>query len=219
MKILCIVSLLLIGTNVHAASLTDKVSFFQSLFGHPTSSTQISKTSYNQLDTRPKAILKGVFYIGGSNKKRSLLTSDYLQKVCSDSFSRVYSVYRKVDQTVSCSNNSYNYQYIGEARTGGGGKRVYNLLRYLYEQVINGDEGAVFLHCHYGVHASNTIAQMVQMQFCGLSKENAKRNWDVIDLYDSLGAEGRQRQFEKIDGFTPYSDFQINSEQKAKICY
>ncbi len=211
--------LVLFSNMVLAQNLETKISHFQNLFNNPTSSTSISQSSYNTGETRPKSILKGVFYIGGSDRRRALLSSGFLDKICSDDFSRVYSVYERVDRTVSCSGNSMKYEFIGEARDGGGGSRIYNLLAYLYEQVIHGDEGAVYLHCHYGVHASNTIAQMALMQFCGISKAQAKQNWDVIDLYDSLGASGRARQFEKIDEFTPYGEFQLTSDLKNKICH
>lgn len=206
--------------SAHAESLAEKVETFERLFNYPSSSTQVASKSsrYNRGETRPKSILKGVFYIGGSDRKRELLSGSFLDEICEDGFSRVYSVYRSVDRTVHCSNNSISYRYIGEARDSGGGANVRELLQYLYNEVINGDNGAVLLHCHYGVHASNTIAQMVQMQFCGISKSEAKRNWDVIDLYDSLGAKGRSRQFEKIDGFTPYADLRLTAAQQELIC-
>lgn len=193
--------------------------YFEGLFGNPSSSTTITETSYNQGDTRPKSILKNVFYIGGSDRRRSLMSSGFLNNMCEAGFSRVYSVYKKVDRRVSCGGNSYDYSYIGEAKTDGGGRRVERLFSYLYSEVINGSEGAVFLHCHYGVHASNTIGQMALMQFCGVSRDQAKRNWDVIDLYDSLGAKGRARQFRKIDDFTPFAEFSITASQRAQICH
>lgn len=201
-----------------AGNLNEKIDHFQDLFGNPSSNTKITKTEYNQGETRPKAILKGVFYIGGSDQKRKLLSGSYQQLLCGDQFSRVYSVYKQVDKEVSCSGNSYSYSFIGQA-SDGGGSQVKALMGYLYNNVINGEEGAVFLHCHYGVHASNTIAQMVLMQFCGVSASQAKKNWDAIDLYDSLGKEGTRRQFEKIDSFKPYPEYQITEAQKNAICY
>lgn len=201
------------------SDLNSRVSYFQSLFNNPKRSTDISESDYNQGDTRPKSILKGVLYIGGSNRRRETLSNSFLNNLCEDGFSQVYSVYKRVNKHITCSNNQFNYVYIGEARENGGGKRLYSLLKYLYNEVINGEKGAVYLHCHYGVHASNTIAQMAQMQFCGISKREAKSNWDTIDLYNSLGEKGRQRQFHKIDTFNPYPEFQINSQQQNQICH
>lgn len=210
---------LLIAPMALSQNLQVKVSHFQDAFGYPSSSTAISNSSYNTGEMRPKSILKGVLYIGGSNQKRKLLSSSMVQTMCRDDFSRIYSVYIKTNQNVSCGSNSLDYVYIGEARSGGGGDRVYNLMSYLYNNVINGSDGAAYLHCYYGVHASNTIAQMALMQFCGISKSQAKKNWDVIDIYDSLGDKGRRRQFEKIDAFQPYSEFQLSADQRNKICY
>jgi hypothetical protein len=212
-------AILLFSQMAFSQNLRDKISHFQNIFNNPGSSTEISQSSYNAGETRPKAILKGAFYIGGSDRRRELLSSSMTNQMCADDFSRIYSVYIDVDTTVSCGSNTLDYVYIGEARDGGGGSRVYNLMSYLYNDVINGSAGAVYLHCYYGVHASNTLAQMALMQFCGISKEQAKSNWDVIDIYDSLGAKGRRRQFQKIDEFNPFPEFQLTAQQRSQICH
>lgn len=219
MKKIVFLSIFLFSQMALSQSLRDKISHFQYLFDNPNSSTEISKSSYNSGDTRPKAILKGAFYIGGSDRRRALLSSSMTKQMCNDDFSRIYSVYIDVDTQINCGSNSVDYVYIGEARDGGGGSRVYNLMSYLYNDVINGSAGAVYLHCYYGVHASNTLAQMALMQFCGISKDQAKRNWDDIDIYDSLGAKGRRRQFEKIDEFSPYPEFQLTAAQRNQVCH
>ncbi len=203
------------------SDLNEQVSWFQGLFGNPTSSTQITKTEFNQGDTRPKAALKGVFYFGGSDAKRKLLSNDYRKLLCESGFSKIYSVYIKVDKNISCENNNLSYSYIGEARTNQkSGDRVYELLSGIHNIIQrDGAVPAIYLHCYYGVHASNTIAQMALMQFCGISKEQAHKNWHANDIYNSLGAEGTAKQMRKINNFEPYNEFAISKEQQAKVCY
>lgn len=217
-----VVFLLFISQQAFAfSSLREQSQWFQNLFGNPSSTTKITKTEYNQGETRPKAVLKGVFYFGGTDKKRKLLSSSYKRMLCEDGFSGVYSVYLKVSETVSCDGNKMSYSHIGQANMNQKpGDKVYRLFERIYEIIqSNGDMSALYLHCHYGVHASNTIAQMALMQFCGISKSQAKSNWDKVDLYDSLGAQGTAKQMKKIDNFTPYPEFQISAAQKAVVCF
>lgn len=215
------ITLICLAPSLCFADLKAQVAHFQNLFGNPSTNTKISSSVYNQGETRPKAILKGVFYIGGTDNKRKLLSSDFLQMLCEDEFSHVYSVYDKVDKTVRCAGNQFSYSHTGQANmTPATNDKVYRILSQLYGVIQSqGARGAVYLHCYYGVHASNTIAQMALMQFCDISKQQAKKNWDTIDLYNSLGKEGTQKQYQKIDGFKAYPEFKISKAQQALICY
>lgn len=225
MRILFVVQFVLLAfmsVNANAfENLYEQATYFQELFGNPPSNTAISNSDYNQGETRPKAVLKGVFYFGGSNVRRDLLSSSFRTKICNDGFSKVYSVYNDVNTTISCKHNNLSYARIGQAALEPRqGDNVYELLANLYDIIqANGRSSAVYLHCYYGVHASNTIAQMVLMQFCGISEDEAIHNWDKVDLYDSLGREGTQLQFQKIRNFTPYPEFAISDEQRRAICY
>jgi hypothetical protein len=83
----------------------------------------------------------------------------------------------------------------------------------------NGNRGPIYLHCYYGVHASNTYAQMVLKQFCNISDEKAVDNWNKVDLYDSLDEENKQKQLNIVRNFRPFSDLVISENERSVICY
>lgn len=202
------------------AGLLDQARYYQDLYGNPGSTTSISKSGMNQGETRPKAVLKGVFYFGGSDVKRKALSNQYQNLLCENGFSKVYSVYTKVSSDISCGGATMQYRHIGQANEQQSpGDKVYQLLAELYDIIkSDGAAGPIYLHCFYGVHASNTIGQMVQKQFCGISDDQAENNWDKVDLYDSLG-KNTPVEIAKVRNFRPYPEFQISAEEQAKICY
>jgi hypothetical protein len=223
MKLTFVIFTFLVSIAASAAPLSQVVDHYTQYLGDYGSSTAIMKNSplHRGGDMRPKTVLKGVFYFGGSDVKRDLLSSGTQSFLCSSGFSATYSVYNKVDTRVSCSGNSMEYTRIGEATSGGnGGPRVKALLEKLYSIIKSGGaEGPVFLHCWYGVHASNTIAQIILKQFCGESDDLLSSNWRKVDLYRGLGEAGVQKNIAKVRAFEPYSHLSITAEERTAICY
>ncbi len=199
-------------------SLSAQADFFQSLYGNATNATMInSKSSLAVGETRPKAVLRGVYYFGGSDVKRQSLSSQYQNQLCGHGFSRAYSVYTPA--TSAC--NGFQYTQIGQATaTSNGGPKVAALMQEIYKIIKgNGQLGPIYLHCYYGVHASSTISQMVLKQFCGIDDETAISNWNKVNLYNSLAEPGPTNEKAKIRAFQPDPSLAITPEEKAVVCY
>lgn len=206
------------------ASLESQASEYTSFLGSTSNPTKImSKSALNRgKDMRPKTVLKGVLYFGGSDRHRALLSSGTQKFLCENGFSAVYSVYDTPgSSSISCGGNVARYRKVGEASSSGnGGSKVREFLESIYDVIqSNGRLGPIYLHCWYGVHASNTLAQIALKQFCGLSDSQLTKNWDAVDLYDSLGRSGMQKNLQKIYNFEPYSDLQISDSARRTICH
>ncbi len=213
------VTISVVAGNVFGfSSLSQQADYYQELYNNPSTPTQISKSQMNQGETRPKALLKGVFYFGGSDKKRETLSSGYQGLLCLEGFSQAYSVYTKVNKTASCSAGEMNYNYIGTPKADG--SRPREVMQSIYQVIkAGGSLGPIYLHCYYGVHASNSYAQMALKQFCGISNEQAVDNWNKVNLYDSLDAANKAKQLEIIRSFQPYPEFAITAAERSVVCY
>ncbi len=207
--------------SVAFSSLQEQVSYYQSLYNHPKNTVEISMSRMNAGETRPKAVLKGVYYFGGTNVKRQALSSQYRSLLCQNGFSQTFSVYTSVNTTVKCDQNEMMYAHIGQAKHArDGGPKVIDLIERIYAVIkSNGELGPIYLHCFYGVHASNTISQMVLKQFCGISDREAFENWDRVNLYNSLPDPGPRKEKAKIAAFQPDPRFKITQAEKNLICY
>lgn len=202
-------------------SLQEQVAYYQALYNHPINATDISMSRMNSGETRPKAVLKGVYYFGGTNVKRQALSSSYRTLLCQHGFSQVFSVYTPINTTVRCDGNELLYTHIGQAKHArDGDPKVIDLIEKIYHIIkANGAMGPIYLHCFYGVHASNTISQMVLKQFCGVSDREAFQNWDRVNIYNSLPEPGPRNEKAKIAAFKPDPRFKITQEEKNLICY
>lgn len=221
MKLTCLTALLL-ATATASADLNGQVAEYRNLFGDvPSNTTIMNRSSLNRgKEMRPKTILRGVFYIGGSDVLRATLSPATKQFLCQAGFSGAYSVYVKANESVSCGGASYNYRFIGQAPDRGNGPSIRQLLGHLHQVITsNGAMGPVFLHCHYGVHASNTIAQIALKQFCGIGDQQAAANWDRINYMNSLPRQNVQMQYAKIQSFQPYPELRISEEQRRAVCF
>ncbi len=219
MKTLVLFSFLMaVETSFGFSSLSQQAIYYQDLYNNPSDSTQISKSQMNQGETRPKAVLKGVFYFGGSDRKREALSSNYQGLLCSEGFSQAYSVYTSVDKTASCSEGELNYNHIGTPKADGARPRL--VMQSIYNVIkAGGSLGPIYLHCYYGVHASNSFAQMALKQFCGISNDQAVANWNKVNLYDSLDAANKAKQLDIIRSFKPYAEFAITADERSTVCY
>jgi hypothetical protein len=203
------------------SNIAEQASYYHSLFNSPNSATSISKSQFNKGETRPKEVLKGVFYFGGTDGKRTPLSSGYQELLCESGFSSAYAVYTKVNNTTSCGGNTLEYSFIGQAQESpNGGNRVEALMKNIYQIVKSaGSIGPIYLHCYYGVHASNTISQMVLKQFCGISDSTAFSNWDKNNIYNSLPAPGPANEKAKIAAFQPDANLQLTTAERSAVCF
>lgn len=222
MKYLLFLAAVIILPNAQARtfdSLSAQAAYYQDLYSNVANSTTIaSKSSMAIGETRPKSVLKGVYYFGGSDGKRTALSADYQNKLCDHGFTRAYSVYSKATAP-AC--NGFQYTQIGQAtESSSGGPKVAELMQEIYNIIkANGRLGPIYLHCYYGVHASNTISQMVLKQFCGIDDQTALRNWDKVNLYNSLAEPGPTDEKAKIKAFKPNPNLAITAEERAIICH
>ena len=227
MKFTLLAALLLTSTQVLAydfPSLSHQVAYFQSVYGNPSNSYTITTTEMNRGQTRPKAVLKGVYYFGGVDRKETLtspLSPQYRSLLCEHGFENAYTVYNAPTTTTSCSKGTMEYTRIAEAAAAAdGGPRVKAMMQKIYEIIkADGKKGPIYLHCAYGVHASNTISQMVLKQFCGISDEEASRNWDRVNYANSLGADGVAKQKAKIRAFRPDPALSLTEAERNMVCY
>lgn len=209
------------GTAMAFDSLAAQADYYQNLFSNPPSNTKIATGSMNKGETRPKAVLKGVYYFGGTDGRRTPLSSTYQGLLCHHGFSRAYSVYSQVDTQARCERNEVTYKYIGQAKhAADGGTKVAALMKQIYDVIkSNGQMGPIYLHCYYGVHASNTISQMVLKQFCGISDAQASSNWDKVNIYNSLREPGPTENKAKIAAYRVDPRLAITEAEKAVVCY
>lgn len=221
MKSLICAALLMAIAPLHARtfdSLAAQAQYFQSIYANPSNSTMInSKSAMSTGETRPKAVLKGVYYFGGSDVKRQSLSTGYQNILCDSGFSRAYSVYTPASSACA----GINYSHIGQAsESSNGGSKVAALMSEIYKVIkANGSLGPIYLHCYYGVHASNTISQMVLKQFCGIDDETAISNWNKVNLYNSLAEPGPTKEKAKIRAFQPDPNLTLTAEERAVVCY
>ena len=219
--VICTVLLFALQT-AHARtfdSLSAQADYFQKLYANAPNSTTINtKSEMATGETRPKAVLKGVYYFGGSDGKRTPLSAAYQTKLCGHGFAQAYSVYNQVGAS-AC--NGLNYNFIGQATaTSNGGPKVAALMQEIYKIIKgNGRLGPIYLHCYYGVHASNTISQMVLKQFCGIDDATAISNWNKVNYLNSLLEPGPTNEKAKIQAYRPDPSLAITPEERAVVCY
>lgn len=214
-----------------ADGLAQQAANFHQLYGKPPNSWKIASAGkLLEGETRPKEVLMGVYYFGGSNVKSSAMSKSYKQMLCGLGFSRAYSVYTRNNVTSEdCGQNTLKYEIIGQVPgdnkkgipyQADGGDRTMDLLEEIYNVIkSNGSRGPIYVHCDNGVHASNTVSQIVLKQFCGISDAVAVSNWDNVNLYKSLAEDRVENEQNKVKAFKPIAKWQITAEEQALICH
>lgn len=126
-----------------------------------------------------KMVMPGVLYRGGNTGgvNQVPMQSQSVQALCNDGFvSAVYAYGANWPggvQTSQCTGGSLNYIM----KRWDHPTEVSDVMRELYE-VIQRGQGAMYVHCWYGVHASGLIVTAALQQFCGLSADEAVDYWD-----------------------------------------
>jgi hypothetical protein len=179
-----------------------------------------------------RAVLAGTLYRGGANNKyfrygvrdnRNPLPDLGLQNLCEEGFSTavyLYSTnYETAPKKVDCVNrrtgasHTLKYEQIGPYNEAS----VRELLSIVYRKLKNPTEGPAYFHCWNGWHASGLISAYTLRQFCGVSGAEAVSYWDAnTDGNNTDPAFATIRK--NIRDFTPYSDLQLTSAERAAVC-
>jgi len=184
---------------------------------------------YGTRNMRP--ILHGVAYRGGANNYYHLtdkrnnhnpIPLDGMNNLCKEGFSKGVYLYRKnfekspVGDTCSCTNGEWNkFEYYQKDYFDS--SDVYDMLKMVYESIMNDSIGPVYLHCWNGWHASGYISAVILKQFCSYS------SWDAVNYWD-LGTDGAntspryQHQRERIKDFKPYPELLIPDSLQKCLC-
>lgn len=186
--------------------------------GGPSQSEMLARSNPGAPDGTAffRPVLDGVLYRGGfsgGDKARTGLSSSQRQSLCSEGFSRgFYADFGKNTDygTTSCSAGSFNYQPARSSRPA-------DVMKALHA-VIKGNEGPVYVHCMWGVHASGALSAMALVQFCGWSEERAKEYWN--DARNGAPcSNGCDAWIEaKFDRFEVDTALQITEAERSAIC-
>jgi hypothetical protein len=147
------------------------------------------------------------------------LPNDGLKHLCEEGFTDAIYLYPKNFKTApretECTRSD-----------GSAGKLVYHnliynsdqdqILKKLRERLISG-EGAVYLHCWNGWHASGYISAISLIQFCGMSTEDAVDYWNRNTDGVNQG-ENYDRIRKKIRAFRPKSELELDAETRNRAC-
>ena len=178
-----------------------------------------------------RAVLKGVAYRGGANnlyhrvskrKNENPLPNDGLQNLCSEGFQTAVYLYptnfSTAPKTTNCTsdlgNNSLNYIHA----TPFGDPNTYNMLKLVYETIVDPTKGPIYFHCWNGWHASGLISALMLRQFCDYSGDQAVTYWDTNTDGNNKDSS-YQTHRTRIRQFVPYDDLKITEQQKSRICY
>ncbi|MEY4615231.1 MAG: hypothetical protein RJB66_191 [Pseudomonadota bacterium] len=182
-----------------------------------------------------RAVLNGVMYRGGANNKynkygrrdnRNPLPEMGLKNFCQEGFGKVYYMYStnydKKQSVIRCNsersskpsqNHQMDYKQLGPWEQ----KNQYQLLKVVYDSIMNPQEGPVYFHCWNGWHASGLISALTLRQFCDFSGDEAVRYWDQnTDGNNDLKAYEAYRQM--IRSFSPFQDLKISQDLQRLIC-
>ena len=163
-----------------------------------------------------RPVLDGVLYRGGfsgGDDNRTGLSSSQRQSLCDEGFTRgFYADFgRNTDYNVTtCGTGSLNYQSARSSRPGSVMQAIHN--------VIEGNQGPVYVHCMWGVHSSGALSAMALVQFCGWSESRAKEYWN--ETRNGAPCSGGCDDWinRKFEGFSLDASLSISDSQRAAIC-
>ena len=164
-----------------------------------------------------RPVLSGVLYrsgFKGGDKSRTGLSGNQRSALCSAGFSSgFYADFGKNTEygATNCTSGNFDYQSARSSRPA-------NVIQAIYDVVQNPEKGPVLVHCMWGVHSSGALSAMALVQFCGWSKERAKKYWD--DARNGAPCSGGCDQWidAKFSKFSVSPILMISKEQQAAIC-
>ncbi len=164
---------------------------------------------------RFRMVMPGTLYRGGSSGSKGPLSNSSLQALCKDGFKVAAYVYgsgwnhSNTTQLITCNKNEMSYLM----RRWDHPREVHQLLEKLHH-LITTEEGPMYVHCWYGVHASGYVATVALMQFCNLSPAQGVAYWNS-NVPQKLQYTKVQN---RIRNFKPDPALQLTSEQQARVC-
>jgi hypothetical protein len=159
-----------------------------------------------------KMVMPGVLYRGGGTGGKVPLGDAQLDALCADGFTSATYAYKtgwSGPQSATCGNNRISYDY----RQWDNASALKSTLSEIHD-IIRTGQGAMYVHCWYGVHASGYVVSAALMQFCGYSADQAVAYWN-----SNVPAKLQYPKVQqKIRAFTPYKEFSISAADQARVC-
>ena len=150
---------------------------------------------------------------------RNPLPADGLRNLCEEGFTDAIYLYPRNFKTAS--------RITECTRSDGTSGRltyhnlIYNsdqvaILKKIHARLVSG-EGAIYLHCWNGWHASGYISAISLIQFCGMSIEDAVGYWNRNTDGVNQG-ENYERIRQKIRAFKPLDELKLDPEVRERAC-
>jgi hypothetical protein len=166
-----------------------------------------------------RMVMPGVLYRGGSTagteKAKAPLQSSSQQALCNDGFQAIVYGYGNnwrggSGVTVTCAKGQATYV----SKRWDHPNEIHDVMKELHNVIVQRN-GAMYVHCWYGVHASGTLAATALRQFCGLSGDQAVRYWESTVTPSSLWYPN---VISAIRNFQPDPALNISQEDKERVC-
>jgi hypothetical protein len=182
-----------------------------------------------------RSVLNGVLYRGGANNafnknkvrdNRNPLPAEGLTNLCKEGFRNIYYMYTtnydKKLTPVKCKtergpnqNLEIGMNYLQKGPWDR--KAQHELLKVVFDSIMNPEGGPVYLHCWNGWHASGLISSFALRQFCGFDGYQAVKYWDSNTDGNNKG-KAYDSYRNQIRNFLPFDDLKISAEIKKQIC-
>lgn len=164
-----------------------------------------------------RPVLSGVLYRGGfqgGDRDRTGMSTSQRTELCNSGFEKAfYADFGRNTEygTTVCASNALEYQSARSSRPS-------DVMNAIYQTIKNPDQGPVFVHCMWGVHASGALSAMALVQFCGWSEDRAKEYWNEA-RNGSPCADGCDNWIDaKFENFLFDPALEISEAERAQIC-
>ncbi len=164
--------------------------------------------------------IEGVLYRGGS-RGANPLSEKQLQYLCEEGVGHAIYTYdtgfkKAPARTCTMKNGrpgKIEYSYFRFLDKKG----IEDSMRAIHNSIVNPAEGATFVHCWNGWHASGEIAAMALKQFCDYSDSQAKEYWKA-NIGDKGNLPKYGRVLTRIENFQPLPSLKLNLKQQSQVC-
>jgi hypothetical protein len=174
--------------------------------------------------THFRVVMPGVLYRGGTEGPRAAgdgprrpLQNQSLQALCKAGFSQAVYAYRtgwNGSENVSCAGNSLQYDYH-QWDNRAALKKVFTKLH----EIITQGQGAMYVHCWYGLHASGFISATALAQFCGSAGWDSRK---AAEYWDSVIPPKIRypKEHDQVASFVRFTDpeLQISVQDATRVC-
>jgi hypothetical protein len=182
-----------------------------------------------------RAVLNGVLYRGGANNvynknkvrdNRNPLPPEGLANLCKEGFRNVFYMYTtnfdKKTNPVICKtergpDNKLEIKMSYLQKGPWDRKTQYEILRAVFDNIVNPNAGPIYMHCWNGWHASGLISSIALKQYCNYNGEQAVKYWDMNTDGNNKGKSYESFR-SQVRSFVPFDDLKIPAEIKKQIC-